>query len=120
MSTQSSPDWNRTSRTEPTEGTEIDAMTGDGEVVRLTYHGGLFWVSDTVHTYWVPEYWKPTRVDTRDFRPGDLAEHSEKELDPREVVAVGRDWITLDIFGTETERLPRDNYTVYTEAEGAL
>lgn len=52
--------------------------------------------------------------DTADLpiQPGDLVEHREKDLDPREVIAIGVDWLTLDIAGSESPRLPKDNYKV--------
>lgn len=60
-----------------------------------------------------------TNVKPAPIQPGDLVEHATKDLDPREVVAVGRDWLTLDIGG-ETTRIPKDNYRVYSRTEGAL
>lgn len=53
------------------------------------------------------------------IQPGDLVEHRTRDLDPREVVAIGRDWLTLDIGG-ETPRIPKDNYRVYRAADGVL
>lgn len=56
----------------------------------------------------------------RPIRPGDLVAHRYRDLDPREVVSVGRDFLTLDILGRETERLPLDNYVLDTPADGVL
>lgn len=54
-------------------------------------------------------------------RPGDLVEKIDNlELDSREVLSVGRDWLTLDLLGTESPRLPLDNYRTSTPAEGRL
>lgn len=62
-----------------------------------------------------------TAVETpRPIRPGDLVVPRFRDLDPREVVSVGRDFLTLDILGTETERLPLDNYVLDTPADGVL
>jgi hypothetical protein len=59
--------------------------------------------------------------DERPIRPGDLVEHRTKtHLDPREVVSVGRDFLTLDILGAETERLPLDNYCTVVPCEGSI
>lgn len=63
----------------------------------------------------------------RQIRPGDMVSHRTKpDLDSREVVAVGLDWIILD-FGSGAEasllnmtRLPSDNYVIDVPAEGAL
>jgi hypothetical protein len=54
------------------------------------------------------------------IQPGDLVEHAFRDLDPREVVSIGRDFLTLDILGEETPRLPKDNYRVVADAEGSL
>ncbi len=56
----------------------------------------------------------------RPMQPGDLVEKRNADLDPREVVSVGRDFITLDILGEETVRVPKDNYRVVVPAEGVL
>lgn len=45
-------------------------------------------------------------------KPGDLVEHIHRDLDPRRVVSVGAGWLTLDIFGSESYRLPIANYRV--------
>lgn len=63
-----------------------------------------------------------TNVKEAPIQPGDLVEHRTRDLDPREVIATGRDWIALD-FGREDDvytRLPRDNYRVDVRAEGVL
>jgi hypothetical protein len=54
------------------------------------------------------------------IEPGDLVEHIDKDLDPREVVALGRDWLVLDILGRESPRLPRANYRVSTKRRGVF
>lgn len=55
------------------------------------------------------------------IQPGDLVDRpAAPELDDREVVAVGRDWLTLDIMGKETKRLPKINYRTTVPAEGSL
>lgn len=51
-------------------------------------------------------------TDAELIRPGDLVVPIDRDLDSRQVVAVGIDWLTLDIFGTETQRLPLSNYRV--------
>lgn len=45
-------------------------------------------------------------------KPGDLVEHIHLDLDPRRVVTVGAGWLTLDILGSESSRLPIENYRV--------
>ncbi|MFF2621272.1 hypothetical protein [Oerskovia jenensis] len=45
-------------------------------------------------------------------KPGDLVEHIHRDLDPRRVVAVGVGWLTLEILGSESSRLPIENYRV--------
>lgn len=55
----------------------------------------------------------------RPIQPGDLVERIGYDLDDREVIAVGRDWLTLDIGG-ETERLPKDNYRTTVPVDGVL
>ena len=52
--------------------------------------------------------------------PGCLVERIDTGLDAREVVSIGRDWLTLDIMGTETQRLPIDNYRAVEPADGRL
>ena len=54
------------------------------------------------------------------IRPGDLVERRDSDLDPREVVSVGRDWLTLDLLGKESPRLPLDNYVLYAMSEGSI
>ena len=45
------------------------------------------------------------------IQPGDWVEHrGDPWLDPRQVVRVGNGWLTLDILGTESLRLPSINY----------
>lgn len=56
----------------------------------------------------------------REIQPGDLVEHIYQDLDPREVVVVGRDFLTLDILGKESGHLPKDNYRTAVPAEGRL
>jgi hypothetical protein len=57
----------------------------------------------------------------RPILPGDLVEHRSKpELDEREVVSVGRDFLTLNLLGRESTRLPLDNYRVTRPREGVL
>lgn len=57
---------------------------------------------------------------TSPIQPGDLVEKIGTDLDPREVISVGRDFLTLDILGSETERLPLDNYRTVVPADGAI
>lgn len=59
----------------------------------------------------------------RGIQPGDWVEHTSRDLDPREVLAVGLDWLSLD-FGEDdvaialARRVPKDNYRVFlTRAE---
>ncbi len=54
------------------------------------------------------------------LQPGDMAEHRFRELDPREVVSITRDTVTLDILGNETTRIPMDNYYCGSPADGRL
>lgn len=61
----------------------------------------------------------------RGIQPGDWVERIGHDLDPREVIAVGLDWLALD-FGEDyakdahTRHLPKDNYRVtMTRAEAA-
>lgn len=57
----------------------------------------------------------------RAIQPGDLVERvGNLGLDDREVVSVGRDFLTLDVLGTETARLPKDNYRTTVPAEGSM
>jgi hypothetical protein len=60
------------------------------------------------------------RQQPRPIRPGDLVERRDSDLDPREVVSVGRDWLTLDLLGKESPRLPLDNYVLYAMSEGSI
>lgn len=50
-----------------------------------------------------------------EIRKGDWAYHRMRELDPREIVRVSGDQlsITLDINGHETPWLPAANYRIY-------
>lgn len=58
-------------------------------------------------------------TETQDsIEPGDLVEKIDTDLDPREVVSVGRDFITIDILGKESPRLPKDNYRVVVKNDG--
>jgi hypothetical protein len=60
------------------------------------------------------------------IQPGDWVEHRERDLDPREVIAVGLDWIVLDFGSIDRDdpsgwtRLPMDNYQVLRYRRGAL
>jgi len=56
----------------------------------------------------------------RPIRPGDMVERLGTELDAREVLSVGRDWLTLDLLGQESPRLPLDNYRTIVPADGSL
>jgi hypothetical protein len=49
--------------------------------------------------------------------PGDWVEPIDRDLDPREVAAVGLDWIMLDILGTITDPLPLANYRIVRRKE---
>lgn len=52
------------------------------------------------------------------IQPGDWVEHRTKDLDPREVLVVGLDWLVLD-FGMANEdgsRVPKDNYRIVRRA----
>lgn len=67
----------------------------------------------------VQEYAASSEVEIP-IMPGCLVERIDMDLDPREVVSIGRDWLTLDILGEETERLPMDNYRAVVPADGRL
>lgn len=52
--------------------------------------------------------------------PGDLVVRLDEDLDPRPVVAVGLDWLTLDFWGRESPRLDLTNYKIWRKwAPGA-
>lgn len=59
-------------------------------------------------------------TEHREIHPGDLVEKIGSDLDAREVISVGRDFITIDILGRESPRLPKDNYRTVVPAEGRL
>lgn len=59
-------------------------------------------------------------LDSLGPQPGDLVERIDSDLDFREVVSVGRDWLTLDLLGKESPQLPKDNYRTVVPAEGVL
>ena len=69
---------------------------------------------DGVHTLCIDDHSETLVIDgqARDITPGDWVEAIDRDLDARQVVAVGIDWLTLDIHGMETIRLPLDNYRV--------
>lgn len=61
--------------------------------------------------------WPVSRVGTSDIRPGDIVEHTERDLDPRPVYAVGRTWLTLELLGRESPSLAISNYRVVRPVE---
>ena len=61
--------------------------------------------------------WPVSRVGTSDIRPGDVVEHTERDLDPRTVVTVREGTVTLSLLSKESVPLPITNYRVLTPVE---
>lgn len=78
---------------------------------RLNYEEELSEFGNPEYSVWSVPY---------PIQPGDLAEHAFRDLDPREVISITRDTLTLDIMGKESPPLPKDNYRVYRHADGSI